>query len=358
MSDKQARKYFETMPYGDDAKSSEIHGKENQQVINGMVESMVRKYDEYMAVGDKQTASKIDGAIKKIAFDLDNLKEIKKEFATYYGGGTGGRNLFSNWTNLKEFDIPFWMEGGTISFGADLKPLLSVPDAGNPGEQITKNIQDITENWVIKGSEEADYMKMQQSAVEQKNTIGKPLDFNVDFQVDNLLATNDAWKIFVSDKIGGRYFLQDYLLENQEKIENGEIRDDMLHPNSFNPEYDTRLHKYYANRIKKAFNPNFLSPEEVLEAKQLVASLSSQSKPPTNNPSELENTMSPYISSGMYNDNQLQKIKKFEYNKIKHRENTGDISVQQPIQQPTPIQNQSNSMVSYESINDNLTKEV
>ena len=33
MSDKQARKYFENMPYGKDAKSSEIHGVENQKII-------------------------------------------------------------------------------------------------------------------------------------------------------------------------------------------------------------------------------------------------------------------------------------------------------------------------------------
>ena len=358
MSDKQARKYFENMPYGDDAKSSEIHGKDNQQVINGMVESLVRKYDESMAVGDKEMAGKVDSAIKQIAFDLDRLKEIKKEFATYYGGGTGGKNLFSNWTNLKEFDIPFWLEGGSISFGPDLKPLLSVPSAANPGEQITKRISDITENWVVKGTEEADYMKMQQNAVEQRNTIGKELDFDVDFMVDNLLTTNDAWKIFVSDKIGGRYFLQDYLLENQDKVKNGEISDDMLHPASFNPANDTRLHKYYSNRIKRAFNPNFLSPEEVIEAKQLSSFLPDELKATTSTPSELERAMQPYVKSKMYNEDQLKKIKKFEYNKLRHKENTGDVSVQQPTQETTPIQNQGDSIVSYGAINKPQSKEV
>ena len=52
MSDKEARKYFENMPYGKDAKSSEIHGKESQQVINQMVSGLVEKYDESMATGD------------------------------------------------------------------------------------------------------------------------------------------------------------------------------------------------------------------------------------------------------------------------------------------------------------------
>jgi hypothetical protein len=269
MSDKQARKYFENMPYGKDAKSSEIHGKANQQVINNMVEGLVRRYDEAIASGDKELAGKYNSAIKQISLDLDNLKGIKEEFAMNYGGGTGGKNLFSNYTNLKQFDIPFWLEGGRISFDENLKPILSVVDAGNPKQEISKRIEDLTEGWVVKGTEEADYMKMHQDAVKQRNTVEQPLDFDVDWQVDNLLTNNDAWKIFVSDKIGGRYFLQDYVMENNDKIQSGEIPDDMLHPDSFNPESDTRLHKYYSTRIKKAFNPNYLTREEAIEARQL-----------------------------------------------------------------------------------------
>jgi hypothetical protein len=267
MSDIKARKYFENMPYGDDAKSSEIHGKANQQIINNMIEGLVSKYDEAMMVGDKAMAGNYSSAIKKISKDLDNLKELKKEFAVNYGGGTGGKNMFSNWTNLKEFDIPFWLEGGTISFDQSLRPILSVPDASNPKNTIDKRIEDITENWVVKGSEEADFMKMQQDAVRQRNTSNKPLNFDVDFAVDNLLHNNDAWKIFVSDKIGGRYFLQDYLIENQDKIKSGEITDAMLDPNSFNPNFDTRLHKYFSNRIKKSFDPAYMSPEELSAVK-------------------------------------------------------------------------------------------
>ena len=90
--------------------------------------------------------------------------------------------------------------------------------------------------------------------------MGVPLDFDVDWQVDNLLSNNDAWKSFVADKVGGRYFLQDYVIENKDKIQSGEIPDEMLYPESFNPEFDTRLHKYYSNRIKKAFE--MLSTEE------------------------------------------------------------------------------------------------
>ena len=221
--------------------------------------------------GEKDKASKYDGAIKKISLDLDNLKGIKQEFAMNYGGGTGGKNLFSNYTNLKQFDLPFWLEGGKISFDENLKPILSVVDAADPSgkTELSKRIEDVTENWVVKGTEEGDYMKMHQDAVKQRNTIEHPLDFDVDWQVDNLLTNNDAWKIFASDKIGGRYFLQDYVMENQDKIQSGEIPDDMLYPDSFNPASDTRLHKYYSTRIKKAFNPNHLTREEVVEARQL-----------------------------------------------------------------------------------------
>ena len=53
--------------------------------------------------------------------------------------------------------------------------------------------------------------------------------------------------------------MQDYLLENKDKVASGEISDEMLHPTSFNPESDTRLHKFYSDRIKKAFNKNYQS---------------------------------------------------------------------------------------------------
>ena len=270
---KMARKYFENMPYGKDALSSEIHGKENQRIINEVVSKLSRDYDEAMAGGDKELSQKYSAVIRQISYDLDQLKQRKEEFATYFGGGVGGKNLFSNYTNLKQFDIPFWLEKGRIDFDENYKLILSVQDASDPTgkNKISKRIQDVTEKWVVKGAEEGEYMKMQQDAIKQRNNVNQPLDFNVDWQVDNLLTNNDAWKIFVSDKIGGRYFLQDYVIKNQDKIKSGDIPDEMLHPDSFNPANDTRLHEYYANRIKKSFDPNYLSREEVLEARRLQA---------------------------------------------------------------------------------------
>ena len=349
---KQAKKYFENMPYGNDAKSSEIHGKENQQVINGMVSSLVSQYDEAMKTGEKDMASKFSSAIKQISGDLDNLKEIKKEFAVNYGGGTGGKNVFSNWTNLKQFDLPFWLEAGKISFDEGMKPLLSVVDAADNTKEITKRIEDITEDWVVKGTEESEYMKMQQNALGQRNTMGEPLDFDVDWQVDNILHNNDAWKIFTADKVGGRYFLQDYVLKNKDKIASGEIPDEMLDPKSFNPSSDTRLHKYFSDRIKKSFDPNYLSPEEVLEAKRLQSMVASKTKNTTIAPSRIETAMQPYIDSNNFNEEELSKIQKLEQNKIKEKETQG-ASTPTPIKTPNAPKGQRNTRVVYGSPSDN-----
>ena len=266
--DKQVKKYFENMPYGSDSNSSEIHGKPNQVVINKFVASLVRKYDENIANGDKEMAGHFKGAVHQIAKNLDNLKSIKEEFAINYGGGTGGKKLFSNFTDLT-FDRAFAIEQFEFAFDKDMKPILSV--VGPDGEQITKRIEDITENWVVKGTEEADFMRMQQDAQKQSNTIGQKLDFDPDWHVSNLLENMDAWKSFVSDKIGGRYFLNDYMQENADAIASGEIPDEMLHPESFNPDFDNRLHEHYAGRLKRAFDPNYQTAQEAQEADALIA---------------------------------------------------------------------------------------
>jgi len=271
--DKQVKKYFENLPYGDDSKSSEIHGKKNQVVINKFVTSLVKGYDEQMKLGNKEQAQHFNKAIKDMSKNLDNLKAIKEEFAMNYGGGIGGKNLFSNYTNLS-FDRQFFTEGGEIAFDKQMKPVLIVRD--NNGEQTVKNVEDVTQDWVVKGTEQSQYMKMQQDAQKQSNSMGQPLDFDVDFAMDNLLVDNDAWKVMVSDKIGGRYFLHDYLQENQDKIQSGEITDEMLHPESFNPDFDTRLHQYYSNRIKKSFDPNHQTPKEQRAADELIAKSNNQ----------------------------------------------------------------------------------
>jgi len=252
--DKAVKQYFEHMPYGNEAKSSEIFGKKNQVYINKFIADLVKQYDALFAKGDKENSQHIADTIKSIARQLDQLKEIKKEFATYYGGGTGGKNLFSNYTDLT-WSRSFFTDMGTIGFGPGFRLMLTAPMPD--GTEVTKDVSEITQNWVIKGTEEADYMRMHQDLIKQGQTAVKHPDFNIDWSVDKLLVDNDAWKIFVSDKIGGVYFLHVYLQENKEAMEAGEIPDEMMHPDSFHPEQDTRLHKHYADRLKTAFDPKY-----------------------------------------------------------------------------------------------------
>jgi len=268
MSDKAARKYFENIPYGKDSKSSEIHGKNNQLAINTMVQNLVMKHDALMAVGDKNNANHFKEEIYQISQELDNLKSLKEEFALNYGGGQGGKNMFSNYTDLT-FDRQFWVEQGEILFDESGKLILSAK--GPDGNDIVKRVEDITENWVVRGSEENDFMARQQSAVRQRNNMGTSLDFDIDWEVSKMLENEDAWKIFASDKIGGRYFVNDYIEENEQAIRSGELTDDMLHPDSFNPAFDNRLHDYFANRLRKAFDPNFQTPAEAMKADELIA---------------------------------------------------------------------------------------
>lgn len=252
--DRAVKQYFEHMPYGNDAKASEVFGKHNQVYINRKIADLVRQYDAMFASGDKENSQLIASTIKSIARQLNQLKEIKKEFAVSYGGGTGGKNLFSNYTDLR-WDKAFFTDMGVITFGPGYRLQLTAPLPD--GTEVTKDVSEITTNWVIKSTEEADYMRMHQDLVGQGQTSVKHPDFNIDWAVDKLLIDNDAWKIFVSDKIGGIYFLHVYLQEHKEAFEAGEIPDEMMHPDSFHPEQDTRLHKHYADRLKKAFDPNY-----------------------------------------------------------------------------------------------------
>ena len=263
MSDIAVKKYFENMPYGDDAKVSEVHGKENQRVINTFVGSLVRGYDAAMKEGDKQKAQLFQKGVNQISKDLENLKNIKSEFAMNYGGGTGGKNQFSNYTDLT-WDREFFIENGRINFDNNMRPILTVEGPQGP---IVKHIEDITEKWHLKGTFENDYMKMQQDAVKQRNTQGKPLNFDIDWQVSNLLKNEDGWKTAVSDTVGGRYFLNDWMEENKDDLIAGRISDEKLHPDSFNPEQDGRLHRYYADRVRKSFNPE-IEREEAQQVKQ------------------------------------------------------------------------------------------
>tara|TARA_R110002020_G_scaffold1011_4_gene5123 strand:- start:2891 stop:3751 length:861 start_codon:yes stop_codon:yes gene_type:complete len=277
--DKQVRKYAENLSYGKDSLASEIHGKANQERINKSIASCVRNYDKHMAEGNKGMAAHFKGQIEKWNRELNSLKAIKEEFFMNYASGRGGERMYSNYTDLS-WDRDFFTERGQIALGDDLEFRFGV--ANDKGEMIWKKQEDITENWVVKGVEENDFMRLQQSAVKQRNDMGKPLDFDVDWEVSRILEKSDAWKVMASDKIGGRYFLNDYVVENQKAIESGQIPDDMLHPDSFNANFDNRLHQYYADRLRKAFDPNYQTPLEARKADELMAKTKTTNTEETN----------------------------------------------------------------------------
>ena len=271
--DKQVKKYFENLSYGKNSLSSEIHGKVNQEHINKSVASAVRMYDKNLAEGNKETAEHFKSQIMRWSADLDNLKAIKEEYAMNSGSGKGGMSMYSNYTD-QSFDRDFFTERGRIMIDEKLNFTLGV--IGGDGNPVFKKIEDITENWVLKGAEESEFMRLQQSAVKQRNDINKPLDFDIDWEVSQILERSDAWKVMASDKIGGRYFLNDYVIENQQAIQSKQIPDNMLHPDSFDPSQDSRLHAYYANRIRKAFDENHQTPAEARAADELIAKMKPQ----------------------------------------------------------------------------------
>jgi hypothetical protein len=267
-ADKRVKKYFENLSYGKESLSSEIHGKLNQERINKNVASAVRMYDKSLAEGDKKLAENYKGQIMQWSRELNNIKAIKEEFAMNIAGGRDGESMYSNYTDLS-WTKEFMIENGTISLDDNLGFILGVTD--QEGQTTWKKPEDITENWVIKGPEESNFMRLQQSAVKQRNNMNEPLDFDIDWEVSQILQRSDAWKVMASDKIGGRYFLNDYVIENKDAIQNGNIQDEMLHPDSFDPSQDSRLHAYYADRIRKAFDENYQTPAERKAAEELIA---------------------------------------------------------------------------------------
>ena len=247
MADIKLKKYFENLPYGEDSLPSEIHGPKNQATINNAVRSLVEMSDAAMSSGDKDMASSAQNGIRYIARQLEDLKAIKEEYAINMGGGAMGKKLFSNWTDTR-WEDEFFTERGSIDFDGDLNILLNVPHLDKP----YRKIEDITENWVVKGEEESRFMQLQQDLVKERNSMNNPPSFDIDYAVNNILKT--GWMSMFSDEIGGVHFLQEYLKENLDPNKDValQLANMDLDKHSFNPEKDTRLHKFYADRLKKA----------------------------------------------------------------------------------------------------------
>jgi hypothetical protein len=268
--DKLVSKYLENNKYGKDSLSHEIHGNANKTRIEDVVVDLVAKYDQSMANKDTANASKYRGLVHGLAMQCDLLKGVKEEWAMNIGGGVAGNKLFSNYTNLT-FPNKFFTEQGEILFDEEGKFLLAVKD--DEGNDIVKRQEDLTEDWIIRSTEENDFMKRQQSCVKQQ---GKPLDFDIDWEVSKMLRTNEQWKSMATDSIGGVYFVNKYIEENAEAMKSGMIPDEKLHPDSFDPEFDNRLHAFYADRLRKAHDPNYQTPADIRKTDQLIAQATNQ----------------------------------------------------------------------------------
>ena len=266
--DKQLRKYSENNTYTGNSFVSEIHGPANQERINKNIASAVRNYDKNIAADNKEMAAHFKSQIEKWYRDLEHAKQIKQDYLMHEGGGKDGEGTFSNYTD-RSWERAWATENCNVSLDGNLNIVFGV--INEKGEEILKRIQDITENWVVKGTEESDFMRLQQSAVKQRNNMGVPLDFDVDWEVSKILKRSDSWKVLFGDECGGRIFANDYVIDNQEDIASGKIPDSMLHPDSFDPKFDNRLHTHFRNWINRAFDPDYQTPAEKMRADELIA---------------------------------------------------------------------------------------
>ena len=257
--------YSERAPYSQTSKKSEVFGKHNQEVIEHTVSKLVELYDQKIVEGDKQSATFYESAIKKIGTQVDHLAGLKDEWMMMRGGGMRGKNTVSNITDPRWPD-EFFTENGTISFTPNFDIMCGVPSLPNG----TKMINDIPLDWESKGDGEGRYMSAIKDLVDAGERGDKAPPFNVDYFVSNLL--DEYWPQALSDKWGGVYALHNILPEMIE--ENNNTAEGLnLSIEAFNPQVDNRLHRYYADRLKKAFNPNYQTPKEVKRAKQILANL-------------------------------------------------------------------------------------
>ena len=279
------KKYFENLPYGQDSLPSEIHGPRNQETINATVKVLVDLHDQALKgipdengvlKKDESLASSSSNGIKFIAKQLENLKMIKEEYALNKGGGTLGKDMFSSWTSTI-WEDEFMTEKGTMDFDKDMNLLLDVPHLDYP----LKKVEDITDDWIVKGDEESRFIQHYQELSGSSNKkFNQDPPYDIDYATHNLLKT--GWQVFASDEIMGREpFIQTWLKDNidtdgdvvaqiNELSEKGR-----LDKESFNPETDPdkRLHVHFSKILKHAWNPNYLSQSETKEADELIAQL-------------------------------------------------------------------------------------
>lgn len=259
--------YLERAPYSKTSKVSEVFGPNNHGKINMLIESYTKMYDNLTKSGDKEAASHFEKGIKKIHTQLQHLSDLKDEWMVMRGGGMRGKSTVSNITDKRWPDL-FFTEKGNIDITEDWEVICSVPELGFMG--TTKKIEDIPLDWESKGDGEGRYMSAVQDMQEAGARGDKTPPFDADYFTSNLL--DEFWPQALSDKWGGVYALHQVLPEMIEK--NGGTMEGLdVSIEAFNPSRDLKLHNYYANRLRKAFDPNYMSEIEATKADELIAKL-------------------------------------------------------------------------------------
>lgn len=248
--------YSERAPYSKTSKVTEIHGPHIQQKVNTVITHYAKLYDEMIAQGTsagKSMASGFENVIKKIHTQFEHLKNLKEEWMMLRGGGMRGKGTVSNITDPR-FPDAFFTEKGDIDITPEGEIIAKVPELGLYGS--SKFVNDIALDWESKGDGEGRFMSALQDMQESGSRGDKHPPLDPDYFVSNLLE--EYWPQALADKWGGVYALHDILPEMIK--ENGGTADGLnMSIESFNPSVDMRLHRYYTDRLKKAYNPAHLT---------------------------------------------------------------------------------------------------
>ena len=265
--------YSEKAPYSKTSKVSEVFGPRNENIIHGTIKRYVTAFDQFVAEGNKDMASVFESAVKKVHTQVQHLSNLKDEWMMMRGGGMRGKNTVSNITDPRWPDA-FFTEKGEIIITPDHDLICGVPSLPHP----PKYVNEIALDWESKGDGEGKYMAAISDMVDASSRGDSNPPFDVDYFTSNLLE--EYWPQALSDKWGGVYALHDILPGMVE--ENGGTAEGLnLSIEAFNPSVDNRLHTYYADRLRKAFNPDYQTAREKAKSKNISAETSK----PTQNPS-------------------------------------------------------------------------
>ena len=253
--------YSERAPYSKTSKVTEVFGPKIQSKVNSLIGFYAKNYNSAMESGMKEAASQFENGIKKIHTQFQHLSNLKDEWMMLRGGGTRGKGTVSNITDRRWPDA-FFTEKGDIHITSDFEVLCEVPTLDSP----PKLVNEIALDWESKGDGEGRYMSAVQDFLEAGQRGDKNPPFDADYFISNLL--DEYWPQSLADKWGGVYALHDILPEMIDN--NGGTAEGLdLSIEAFNPERDIKLHKYYVNRLNRAFNPDLVQDEKKKENNQV-----------------------------------------------------------------------------------------